>query len=242
MEALSPAMLLQVWERCSGSHPIRRALALLECCSPAAFDWASAPVGERDARLLDFRESLFGPRLQTIVQCPGCGAELEANFAAGDIRAAPAAAPPQGLRLRAGDYAIEYRLPNSEDLLAVLCLEDANRAHAALLQRCVDSVQRRSRPEEVDRLPPEVVDLIERDMARHDPAADTRIALTCPGCGHAWSASFDVVSYLCDELEDWAQRTLVDVHLLARAYGWSEAEILALSPSRRRQYVEMVRA
>ena len=43
-------------------------------------------------------------------------------------------------------------------------------------------------------------------------------------------------------MEGRAKRLLMDVHLLARAYGWSEAEVLALSPARRRFYLEMVEA
>jgi hypothetical protein len=34
----------------------------------------------------------------------------------------------------------------------------------------------------------------------------------------------------------------MDVHALASAYGWSEREILALSDTRRRLYLEMVSA
>jgi hypothetical protein len=50
------------------------------------------------------------------------------------------------------------------------------------------------------------------------------------------------VSYLWSELEEWAHRVLVDIHTLAGAYGWSERQILALSPVRRQLYVDMVRA
>jgi hypothetical protein len=35
---------------------------------------------------------------------------------------------------------------------------------------------------------------------------------------------------------------MLDIHDLARAYGWSEQTILALSPARRRRYVGMLAA
>jgi len=44
------------------------------------------------------------------------------------------------------------------------------------------------------------------------------------------------------EARDWAQRILADVNVLARAYGWSEREILSLSPTRRRHYLELVQS
>ncbi len=53
---------------------------------------------------------------------------------------------------------------------------------------------------------------------------------------------FDILSYLWTEIEDWAQRLLVDVHTLAVSYGWSERDILALSPRRRRMYLELLGA
>jgi hypothetical protein len=51
---------------------------------------------------------------------------------------------------------------------------------------------------------------------------------------------FDVGSFVWTEFSVWAQKRLEEVHLLASAYGWSEAEILELSPVRRRYYVEAV--
>ena len=79
-------------------------------------------------------------------------------------------------------------------------------------------------------------------MRQQDPGADVRIELNCPVCHHNWTACFDVTTYLWGEIEDWAGRLLADVNALAQAYGWSERDILALSPVRRQLYVEMVNA
>ena len=61
-------------------------------------------------------------------------------------------------------------------------------------------------------------------------------------CGHEWDELFDVVSFVWAELEVQACRLLQEVHVLARAYGWREGDVLALSPRRRRLYLEMVGA
>jgi hypothetical protein len=66
--------------------------------------------------------------------------------------------------------------------------------------------------------------------------------LTCPQCAHQWQAPLDIVSFLWSEVHAWAIRLLREIHELASAYGWSEAEILALSPWRRRAYLELVNA
>jgi hypothetical protein len=49
-----------------------------------------------------------------------------------------------------------------------------------------------------------------------------------------------VVSFFWMEVESWAYRILRQVHALASAYGWSEGDILAMSPWRRQFYLEMV--
>ncbi len=73
-----------------------------------------------------------------------------------------------------------------------------------------------------------------------DPQANLQFDLECAECGHAWQETFDIVSFFWTELEDLAVRTLQDVHALATAYGWSEDQILALSPTRRALYLSMI--
>ncbi len=77
-------------------------------------------------------------------------------------------------------------------------------------------------------------------MEEADPQGNVQLALDCPACGHRWLQAFDILTYLWREIDDWAQRTLREVHLLASAYGWSEQAILALSARRRHMYLEMV--
>jgi hypothetical protein len=77
-------------------------------------------------------------------------------------------------------------------------------------------------------------------MEALDPLAEIRISLTCPQCNHKWDAWFDIAGYFWAEIQDWAEKTLAAVHQLARAYGWSEGEILELSPVRRQLYLGMI--
>ncbi|GAA0940230.1 hypothetical protein [Streptomyces rhizosphaericus] len=120
----------------------------------------------------------------------------------------------------------------------------AARARRALIARCIVSVHRSGRPVPADRLPaaelPEPVQQRRAEPAeRADPAADVTLSVACPECGEATRAELDIASYLWAELDHWARDLLLDVHLLATAYGWSEPQILALSPLRRRYYLEL---
>jgi hypothetical protein len=262
MTAPSSEALLAVWERSHGAHPIARALALLDAAWPevGADNWARAPIGQRDGCLLGLHESLFGAELSTTTRCPRCAERLESTFMTDDVRVRAPAAPiaPAATaaprRLREQGYDVDYRLPTSEDLLAVAAAGiDTEAASRALLRRCVlgarelggadtDGARRDGRSIDPIALPAPIVARLGEQMTHDDPEAEIRLAFSCPACGNAWRVAFDIVGYLLGELEDWAHRVLVDVHMLAGAYGWSEGQILALSPARRQLYVDMVRA
>lgn len=247
MNALNAQCLLHSWERGQAAHPIRRALALLQAARPDvdADEWARLPVGERDRWLLSLYESLSGPRLETQTRCPQCDEMLESSFTTRDILPAPPELPAvsRARQWRQAGYELGYRLPTSADLLlAIESDETAERAQSRLLSACVTDARFEGRPFDVADLPAEIVAGLEQEMASQDPGADTRVRLACPACGHSFDSRFDIVAYLWSELDDWAQRTLAEVHALATAYGWTEQDILGLSAARRQHYIELVRA
>jgi hypothetical protein len=91
-------------------------------------------------------------------------------------------------------------------------------------------------------LPVAVISEVISRMAEADPQADMEVELSCPSCGQRWQALFDIESFFWSEISAWAQRILSEVHVLARAYGWSETQILDLSPWRRQVYLNLVGA
>lgn len=245
MIAASAPGLLRVWEAQQRAHPVVQALHLLAEAWPERGwnAWLHASVGERDAALLSLHESLFGDELHTSTACPHCGERLESSFSVADIRSGTPTQPrsPPTLCLQKQGYAINYRLPTSDDLLQITSPRHAAEdAALRLMRRCVSRAQHGADEIDVAALPEALVTSLGADMARHDPDAQVQVGLVCPACGEGSQLHFDVVSYLWSELDDWAQRVLADVHTLARAYGWSEDAILALSPVRRQIYLDMV--
>ena len=71
------------------------------------------------------------------------------------------------------------------------------------------------------------------------PGASLRFALQCPDCGKGWNAPLDPVDLLWRELRHRAEQLLGEVTLLARSWGWSERDILRLSPVRRAAYLQL---
>jgi hypothetical protein len=53
---------------------------------------------------------------------------------------------------------------------------------------------------------------------------------------------FDIGEFFWTEIAVQAQRLLREIDALARAYGWTEREILSLPGQRRQAYLELVAA
>jgi hypothetical protein len=139
-------------------------------------------------------------------------------------------------------YSVAFRAPNSADLLAIATLSNAAESRTMLLRRCVGEAVYEGAAVAVEQLPDEVLSHLAQQIERADPQASTQLALTCPACGHHWLAPFNIARFLWTEINDWAQRLMHHIHIIASAYGWSEADILALSPARRQMYLDLIGA
>jgi hypothetical protein len=245
MRAFSATQLLNVWERGLQLSPPQRALLLASVARPEAppDEIAELSVGRRDAALLDLREAIFGSRLTSLADCPACGECLEINFDIADIRVEPDRNAPQRLSFTRSGYELSFRAPTGRDLAEVMGDAKANLgdARSRLLERCLLEARFKGRERKVEQLPARVVEAVVERMAQADPQADVQLAMTCPACGRFWQTAFDIASYLWSELDALAQRLLGEVHTLARAYGWREADILSMHPWRRQFYLEMMR-
>jgi hypothetical protein len=238
-----PRTLLEAWERGLAQPPQNKVLTLLSAFLPqrTLAELAALPVGRRDATLLDIREQLFGSTLCTVVACPGCGEELEADVPIGEIRTGSAADAGRVRTLSAAGHNLAYRLPTTGDLLAIAEQPDVGAARGLLLSRCVLEA-RDAEANAIDplRLPEAVTRALAARMSRADPQADISLSLVCPACEQGFAALLDIATFLLRDLHHWARQMLGDIHAIASAYGWNEGEILSLSPARRRAYLEMI--
>lgn len=246
MRALMDAELLEAAEACGGRHHIDAAV-LLACLADPDLDTAAAPelsLGRRDRLLLELRAATFGQRIDLAAPCPACGELLAVGLTAEALRIdgalpddtgreRPEVVLPDGRRAR-------LRPLNSLDLAAVAHLHDPAEARHALARRCLEPSPPPGEPEL--RLPEDLLDTIAHRLAELDPQSDVFVALDCPACGQPWQAPIDIGLVLAHDIEAAARRLLDDIHDLASAYHWTEAEILALPRARRHRYLERVRS
>jgi len=204
------------------------------------------PVGLRDARLLALRRRLFGPALAVVASCPSCGERVESAFRVDDVlvpQEPSRQAPDEPRTIDRHGYVVAYRLPTSGDLVALAetPTDGGPGPRQRLLSRCVTGIRAADGSAvALASVPEAIVAAVVGAMAAADPQADVQLGCRCPSCLGTWSTIFDITTVLWSEIHAWARRLLRDVHTLARAYGWREQDVLALSPTRRRIYLEMV--
>ena len=191
--------------------------------------------------MLALREQLFGRALKSFAECPHCRARLEFSVDVNDLRVSFtgfANAAPAELTL--DDIRVCFRRLSSEDLQAAARCADVADARRVLLQRCVVDARRNGEPLAAADLPPACVEALSSRLAALDGAADISLDLRCVACHHSWQLTLDIVRFLWAEVNALAKSYLNEVHILAWAYGWREADILAMSPARRQFYLERV--
>jgi hypothetical protein len=233
---LEDSRLLDLWDRGRNRHPVDRGVLMLGAAFPGTpyEQLADLSVGARDAALLGLRRALFGGRLDAFVSCPQCDERLEFALDSELLTGAPPAADAS---VQAGDY--RFRMPTSRDLAVAVGDREPDRVARKLAELCLLQA-------DGDLPPPDwseaLLDDVEAGMSLADPQGDLQAAVTCAACGHAWSEPFDIAQFLWEEIEARAIRLLHDVDALARSYGWTEPEVLALGPARRAAYIDLATA
>jgi hypothetical protein len=233
--------MMAVWERGVNEHPVDRALTLLSAYSPESREeLAQLSIGNRDARLLEMYQHLFGPELPAFAGCPACGESLEYKLSTHELLELSAStAEPAALAVESGGLWMRLRLPDSLDLRAIATCQDQESALRLLSERCVVEATLDGSPVVPTDLSSQVIETVSSALATADPRAEMLINLSCAACSHNWHVTLDIERFLWTKVCAAAKRLLRDVHTLASVYGWREPDILALSPARRQIYVEM---
>lgn len=252
MRPLNATELLNVWEYGLNQPILQRALILIAAASTEMDSQAVAEltIGERDARLLQLREWMFGSLLLNMAQCPQCGEKVEWQCTTTDLtmQAVADVNSAEDYSMELDGYQLRFRLPNSLDIAAVVPLLPTDNEEnfsvkvgaTELVKRCIISASYGGQSCSFNELSQQVVKGLGEKIKKLDPQAEVTIALTCPECEHLWQVPFDIASFLWTEINSWAEGTIRSIHQLAKAYGWTESEILNLSPIRRQLYLGMV--
>lgn len=223
------------------ARPWRELAVLGACCDEPLVDLARLPLGERDCLLLRVRRHLFGRRVDADRRCHACGERLDISFDVDDLLGATEIKRaedtvrsdvhrPTAVEFEAAGMTLRLRAPDTGDVAAAVAAPDPE---LAVLMRCIDpandAVLQDSRVREA----------IAVRLAEIDPGAEIALSSTCPQCGAPSETIFDPAGFLIAEITAYTDRLIDQVDQLARVYGWTEADILALGARRRHRYLEL---
>jgi hypothetical protein len=232
MRALSNTDCLHLWEHGSRLHPLDKGLfalrtALPETTSEALADW---PLGRLNSALAELQCACFGRNFQGQISCPECAAKLEFQM---DTQALLISECDSLSTVMVREHS--FRLPTSRDLARAARESDTLSAAIQIVESCRTDASDAAEWQEED------LEEIGEKLSAADPLAEIRLTFHCVKCGHQWQENLDIAAFLWAEIEARSKRLLMEVHTLASAYGWSEADTLSLSEARRAAYLEMVR-
>lgn len=224
MAALSSSDLLAAWDAGRARRPLDRALWLLWATGTDAAQ--DLPLADRDRRLLRLREALFGRQIALLATCPGCAAQVEISVDTQDLQRHLGDCGE--VMVETPDGPVTLRAMTSADLAQISSVPEDER-EAAACDRLTPAHPAAARTA--------IYNAIEAQLAE----AELTVRLVCTDCGTSWRETLDIADCLWVEVDTAARRLMADVADLAGAFGWSEAQSLAVPAARRAVYLAHAR-
>jgi hypothetical protein len=214
------------------------ALAILELAGRvatlvdgSAVDWDSLPASEIAAIALAIRQAWIGDQLSTDGACPECAERVDVSFRIGEYFNHFQPSTPTGVATNGDGWyevsGIRFRVPTVADLTAAL---GSDNGAAILAGTCVQPAD----------LSEEQWQIVDAALDQIAPSLDGMVGGLCPECGASMQLRLDPCSYVMAELRDLFVGIYYEVHLVARAYGWKEVDILSMGRSRRIRYAHLI--
>jgi hypothetical protein len=220
----TPAALLAAWEAGAGAVAPARGAAVLDVLldTPPRGSAVDLPLPRLAGLAARYHTALFGPDVEGVLECPTCGALMDVAARLDDLFApAPEVTPaPKPV----------VRCPTTRDLVEVA---SSPGGVTTLLERCVPGV-------DLESLTPWLIQAIDRALEEAAGPALPVLRAACPRCSTDVRAVVDAPALLWQRIDELAPRLLEEVARLATAFGWSEADVLALGPHRRAAYLALV--
>ena len=189
-------------------------------------------VAEYDRLLARVFEALYGDQVEARTHCVACSEPLEISLSLAALAAAP---PDVEIALAGPDEGGVFTLPDGRRIRPPTVADLERAAHggdvAALRRACVVAGDPDADPE-----------MLDAALEAAAPALTRDVAAICPSCAAIQDVRFDLAAFLVASLARERPFLIREMHLLARAYGWSLTEILSLSRADRRALARLCEA
>ena len=233
-------------EFAGADRPTLTTALLARCAGGGADRWWAQPVGARNAALLRlYARDSGSDRVELGARCvhAGCDETFAFELPLGALAAHPPM-PATVTVILAGGRRVTLRQPIGRDLARWRLARPATRAQAVrlmlhdLIVEGTPASDEELTPDE-ESAPDEELAVAEA-IATRDPLVALTVAADCPACGHAQDVAVDVEGLALRYFGGRQQAILRDVHRLARSYGWSERQIMAVPAARRASYLALI--
>lgn len=193
-------------------------------------------IGDRVALMLHVRRLELGDNLDCTISCAKCGKGMSVMLSAAKLLGTRNPERSPTYDIEASGFNLRIKLLTALDQDMLLNAREGEDLIQTLARSCIAGSDQ-PLPE---KLPDEVIRAIGSKLEQIDPLSDILLALSCPECGHKFSASFYVEDFVLRELGIGQGDIDSEVHWLALHYHWSENEILSLPLRRRRKYISLI--
>ena len=218
--------------------------AILRCCVESPDERLDAATLDRRVRaLLQIVRETQGDRLIWKARCANedCEHEMELELSVSQLLRMPAPAECFSWSAEPG-CELELRLPTGRDQIewresaANANVEGVDLRMASSLVSRVNGQQ----PASDWTLPQEWLTALDAAFREHDMLTAMELQVSCPWCGKESALQPDVEALALSRLAAEQKRVLEEIHQLAAAYHWTEAEVLALPRLRRSFYIARI--
>lgn len=207
---------------------------LAQCDARRDGYWWAQPVGRRTAallRLLALTDHRAALALTSSCADPACGEAFEFELPLSALPDGASGDDPMVVRLDA-ERSAALRRPTGDDLRRWRDAAPASRDEAVRTMLSALVVGGEAGVGDEARLA--------EAMAAMDPLVAFSVSCHCPVCGAPSEVGVDLEALALKRLEARQRALVLEVHRFASAYGWTEAEVLALPPKRRARYLALM--
>ena len=209
-------------------------------------------VGDRERLLFALCAATFSDEMDLVSRCPfgECGELSELTLPLKEWIPPNPSIPPadwyeKQIDAGNGKRVLRFRFPTGADQEAAsrqLQSQRPEQVELALIRDCLLEVRDSDgAPVAFEAHLAELKPHLEAAWSELDPLGDCFAKVDCSGCDRLYTAVVDALTLFETRLENRGN-IFEQVHRLARAYHWSERELLSLSFSRRHRYLSLVDA
>jgi hypothetical protein len=243
MRSLSCNEVVTLWERGMDLSPWDKGALALSLVEPTLSpeNVLSLSLGDYQSLLADLYAQMFGEEIEAVFECESCSELMELSFSLQEVvpRGIQSGCISSTLKTSFGTELLYHPLRVS-DFAKASHLAEESEALECLVGGCLLDARREGKSVVASSLKDEEIEQLAHAIEKLDPLAQPSIEIACASCGKVQTHPFSISDFFWDKVAEKARRLVMQVNLLAQAYGWSEEQILALSERRRGLYMELL--